>query len=298
MSDPTADPLALAATHYENFPVGSWLVPRAQRRHMHRIYAFARTADDLADEARDPVALAGYREAFTAHLDDPGRAASPLLRDLAASIRALDLPAQLFYDLLDAFALDLEVLRHDRASLFAYCRKSADPVGRLVLRVFGYRDEILDGLSDKICTALQLANHLQDIREDWLERQRIYFPTEDLARHGVAPDDLGGDRAGPGLRALVREWTDETAAMFAAGWPLTRRVRGRLAVELRAILAGAARVLRHLRRIDYDVLATHVRLTRGDKLGVLARALLTTRMPPEFQLPTQQTSPPPPSPSR
>ncbi len=293
-----ADPISLAATHYENFPVGSLLLPRRARVHLRRIYAFARTADDLADEARDAAALAAFRASFEAEVAaevaaqgmaagaarGAGRAGEtiPLLVDLAATIRELRLPVSLFLDLLDAFALDLTVRQHDRASLLAYCRKSADPVGRLVLRVFGHDEAALDALSDRVCTALQIVNHLQDVGPDWRERGRVYLPAEDLARRGVTLDDLGAASASSGLREVVHEWAQAAAAMFRDGFALTALVRGRLGAELRAILGGAALVLRGLRRIDYDVLATHVRLAKRDKVWIVGRALLSRRRPAEF----------------
>ncbi len=275
--------LRLAATHYENFPVGSWLLPRAERRHLHRIYAFARTADDLADELRSAPALADFRADFERHLTDPSTRSTPLLRDLCDSIVERELPSALFFDLLDAFALDLRQSRHDRQSLLAYCTKSADPVGRLVLRVFGHRDDEMDRLSDLVCTGLQLVNHLQDVREDWLERDRVYFPVEDFARHGVALEALAGTSTPAGLRDLLRGWADETRAMLRDGHALTGMVRGRLAAELRAILGGAGAVLRSLAAIDYDVLKTHVRLTRREKIAVVARALFRRRAPVELR---------------
>ncbi len=270
-----------AGVHYENFPVGSLLVPRRLRPHVHRIYAFARLADDLADEQRDAAALAEFRARFTAHLE--GRAADvPLFVDLCASIRELALEPQLCFDLLDAFAQDLRDKRHSEASLFAYCRKSADPVGRLVLRVFGHRDPALDALSDQICTGLQLLNHLQDVREDLQERDMIYLPQEDLRRFGVAEQDLCAPRATPQVVALIAHWDQRCAALFAAGFPLCARVRGRLRLELRAILHGAAAVLAGLRACGHDVLATHVRLTRWQKLRALVRALTSSQPPREF----------------
>ncbi len=274
--------LRLAAGHYENFPVGSWLVPRLQRRHLHRIYAFARIADDIADEDRDSHALAALRRSLRDHLADASVAGAPLLVELRTTIRELSLPEELFFDLLDAFAEDLERHRHDEASLLDYCRRSADPIGRLVLRVFGHDDPQMDQLSDRICTALQLVNHLQDIKEDLRDRGRIYFPEEDLARHGVTEADLRSDSASPAVRALVSEWADRTREMFREGWPLVGRVRGRLRIELRAILRGAAAVLRHMREADHDVLSTHLRLTRRAKARVMLGALVCSSMPKEF----------------
>ncbi|MFY9342135.1 MAG: squalene/phytoene synthase family protein, partial [Planctomycetota bacterium] len=194
----------LARRHYENFPVGSWLLPARARRHLHRIYAFARIADDLADERRDGPALAVYRADFLRHVE--GAATDvPLFTELAATIRECRLEVALFTDLLDAFAEDCVRTRYDRPGLLDYCRRSANPIGRLVLRVHGHRDPESDRLSDRICTALQLLNHLQDLGSDLRERDRIYFPGEDLARFQVADADLRAATAGPGVRALVRD---------------------------------------------------------------------------------------------
>ena len=277
-----ADFTRLAAAHYENFPVGSWLVPKALRPHIHRIYAFARTADDLADEARDAVALAAFRSAFVAHCD--GKAHDiPLFVDLCTSIREKALPRGLFLALLDAFQEDLERSRHDEASLLAYCTRSADPVGRLVLRVFGHVDARLDAWSDSICTGLQLLNHIQDLGEDYKERDRIYFPKEDFARFSVRESDLGAATATDSLRALVAHWTARTARMLGAGWPLLANVRGRLRLELRLVLCGAAAVVRAIRAEGHDVLAHHVRLGRAAKARTLVRALWRASMPLELR---------------
>ena len=275
--------MALAGKHYENFPVGSFLVPRQQRPHIHRIYAFARTADDIADEHQDAAALQAYRSSFVAHLQRAPARPVPLFVDLRATIHEFDLPQALFLDLLDAFAQDLEVHRYaDGEQLFSYCRKSADPIGRLVLRVFGEATPERDELSDQICTALQLLNHLQDIKEDLLERDRIYFPMPDLARFGVSEEDLRADSANQQVRALVGYWTNRVAEMFRAGWPLTGQVGMRLRLELRGILHGAGRVLARIRAIDHDVLRFHIRLSRWQKLQVLGSALVGTEMPVDF----------------
>lgn len=270
--------LLLAKRHYENFPVGSWLLPKAARRHLHRIYAFARTADDLADELADAPGLAAYRADFLAHLAGE-RADVPMFAALAETIRECALEVSLFTDLLDAFTQDLTVVRYDRAGLADYCRRSADPVGRLVLRVCGYRDATLDGWSDRICTALQLLNHAQDIGADLRDRGRIYVPRELLSEFSVAPEQLGAPRADAAVRALVLRWCDEIGAGFAAGWPLVTAVRGRLRWELRAILAGAAAVLRRIRAVDGDVLGARVHLTRGERLGSLFGGLCRRRAP-------------------
>lgn len=273
-----ADYLALARRHYENFPVGSWLLPRAARVHLHRIYAFARTADDLADERRDGPALAAFRAAFLRHLDDGARS-EPLFVDLVATIRDCQLERNLFLDLLDAFAQDCVQGRYDRNQLLDYCRRSADPIGRMVLRVHGYRDCALDLWSDRICTGLQLLNHLQDLRSDLLQRDRIYFPREDLARFGVEESALRADAAGPGVKALVQHWADWLGGEFAAGWPLVNAVRGRLRCELRAILHGAAAVLARMAAVDFDVLGGRVHLTKGERLRTVLAGLVRSRAP-------------------
>ncbi|MBL8755971.1 MAG: squalene synthase HpnC [Planctomycetes bacterium] len=272
--------LELAARHYENFPVGSWLLPAQARRHLHRIYAFARTADDLADELRDPVALAAFRAEFLRHLQGGARDV-PLFADLCATIAECRLEPGLFTDLLDAFAQDCVQKRYDLPQLLDYCRRSADPVGRLVLRVHGVREPGLDRLSDTICTALQLLNHLQDLGSDLATRDRIYFPAEDLARFGVGEADLRAASAGPGVRAFVRHWAERLGRDFASGWPLCARVRGRLRCELRAILRGAAAVLRRMRAVDFDVLGGRVHLTKWERVRTVFGGLLL-RSAPDF----------------
>lgn len=270
--------LALATSHYENFPVGSWLLPRAARLHLRRIYAFARTADDLADELRDGPALTAFRCDFLRHLDD-GVDDVRLFVDLRASIRECALETHLFTDLLDAFDQDLVQRRYDRAGLFAYCRRSADPVGRLVLRVCGHRDNRLDALSDRICTALQLLNHLQDLGEDLRVRDRIYFPQEDLKRFGVGEEQLRASHADAAVRALVQHWAHHTATEFAAGWPLVDAVGGRLRWELRAILRGAAGVLERIRAVGGDVLGHSTKLAAGARLRTVLGGLCLRRAP-------------------
>lgn len=264
--------LKLAQRHYENFPVGSWLLPKVARRHLHRIYAFARTADDLADELQDRAALASFREDFLRH-EDPGVRDVPLFGELFMTIREQGLELCLFTDLLDAFDQDCHQTRYSRQELIDYCRRSADPVGRLVLRVFGYRDAQMDAWSDQICTGLQLVNHLQDLREDLVERDRVYFPIEELEACGASVEDLRAERAGPEVRAFVLEQAERVGHNFAAGWPLIGAVRGRLRMELRAILRGAAAVLARIRAVDGDVLGGRVHLSKLQRAGTVLAGL-------------------------
>ncbi|MFN3243414.1 MAG: squalene synthase HpnC [Planctomycetota bacterium] len=270
--------LSLAQRHYENFPVGSWLLPKPARRHLHRIYAFARTADDLADELQDRAALGAFRDEFLRH-EEPTVTDVPLFTELWASIRACRLERSLFTDLLDAFDQDCHQTRYSRPQLLDYCRRSADPVGRLVLRVCGYHDERFDAWSDHICTGLQLVNHLQDLREDLLQRDRVYFPVEELEAAGASVDDLRAERASPAVRRFVLDQAQRVGAGFAAGWPLIGAVRGRLRLELRAILRGAAAVLARIRAVDGDVLGGNVHLGKLARVRTVFAGLLLPTEP-------------------
>ena len=281
LRDP-GDYLSLAKRHYENFPVGSWLLPKVSRLHLHRIYAFARTADDLADELQDRAALQAFRRDFLRHqVSASGTPANDiaLFAELRETIAACQLEQSLFTDLLDAFDQDCHQRRYDRPQLLDYCRRSADPIGRLVLRVSGYRDANLDAQSDRVCTGLQLLNHLQDMREDLLERDRIYFPIEELTAAGASEQDLRATQASPAVRRFVLAQADRIADDFAAGWPIVNGVAGRLRLELRAILRGAAAVLQRIRAVDGDVLSGNVHLSKVRRLGTVFAGLLSGREP-------------------
>ncbi len=259
------------------------MLPKVARAHLHRIYAFARTADDLADELQDAEALAAFRADFLRHLtnDAAGKPVSdvPLFAELRTTIEQCQLEQSLFTDLLDAFDQDCHQRRYDRPQLLDYCRRSADPIGRLVLRVSGYRDAQLDAYSDRACTGLQLLNHLQDLREDLLERDRIYFPIEELNACGAHEDDLRAEKASPEVRRFVLEQADRIADDFSAGWQVVNGVRGRLRLELRAILHGAAAVLQQIRKVEGDVLGGNVHLSKWRRVGTVFGGLLSAREP-------------------
>jgi hydroxysqualene synthase len=272
----------LARSHYENFPVGSVLVPKPLRRHFYSIYAFARTADDFADE--------GYEEQHgeeerLALLDewlqmlrdsDQGRAAHPVFVALAETRRQFDLPLALFEDLLSAFSQDVRVRRYETfAQLIDYCRRSANPVGRLILRLFGCQDEQSDRRSDDICTALQLANHWQDVGVDLL-KDRIYLPAEDLARFGLSYADVGRRVASANFVALMRHEVRRAREMFAAGKPLCLTAGGRLGLELRAVWTGGTRILDRIEANGCDVFTRRPVITTSDKLRVLVNAASKT----------------------
>jgi squalene synthase HpnC len=268
----------LARSHYENFPVGSFLVPRNLRRHFYSIYAFARTADDFADEGRGAdytderrlAQLDGWREQMYQAFE--GKATHPVFIALSATRSEFELPISLFDDLLSAFSQDVVKRRYESFDqLKDYCHRSANPIGRLILLLFGYRDSQLHEQSDDICTALQLANHWQDIAID-LEKDRVYLPAEDLDRFGVAVDDLKSSSAAGGFNELMRFEVARTREYFLRGKPLCLSVGGRLGLELRAVWAGGWRILDRIEENDYDVFARRPVITLADKWRVVLAA--------------------------
>jgi squalene synthase HpnC len=270
---------ALAARHYENFPVASWLLPRAMRPHIAAIYAFARTADDFADEPhRDAHERLRLLEDWRARLHRAVRTqddgADPVFVALGNTIRRCDLPVQLFDDLLSAFQQDVTVHRYQTwDELLDYCRRSANPVGRLVLRVAGVRDNDAERASDALCTALQLANFWQDLGTDW-QNGRLYVPLQEIAAAGAAERDLDAARMTPQWRSAVRVCVAKTRAFFDAGRPVADAVHGRLRLELRATWLGGTRILQKIENVDFDTLHSRPKLGAGDALGILAAMLL------------------------
>jgi phytoene synthase len=269
----------LARSHYENFPVGSLLIPRRLQKHFHSIYAFARTADDFADERLDPPRTAEERLALLREwrlmLNEvyQGRPSHPIFVALAETVRQFELPIELFEDLLSAFSQDVTVQRYSTfADLLDYCRRSANPVGRLVLLLFGRREETLLRRSDSICTALQLTNHWQDLSID-LAKDRLYLPKEDLARFGVTVDDIVARRHPDRFRELMAFQVARTRELFEDGKGLASNVQGRLGIELRAVWLGGRRILERIEASRYDVLSSRPVLTRLDRLKILASAL-------------------------
>lgn len=272
------DPSALARSHYENFPVGSFLLPKAKRAHVHRLYAFARVADDIADEMRDRAALAAWREATRRALaGERGSEVPQLLIDLAETVRSCALDEALLFRLLDAFDRDLVQDRYeDEDDLRSYCRDSADPVGRLMLQIFDSANPRNEALSDAICTGLQLLNHAQDVRKDWLERQRIYIPQTEMDAHGVALADFDAEDSSPGMRACVAGLAQIAREGFREGWSLPRKIGGRFGLELASILSAASLVLERLDACDYDVFRTRPKIKKRDGPRVLLRAMRRT----------------------
>ncbi|MDR2637670.1 MAG: squalene synthase HpnC [Zoogloeaceae bacterium] len=263
--------------HYENFPVASFLLPPAMRAPIEAIYRFARAADDIADEgeATPEERLAGLA-AFHAELDrlEAGQpSAHPVFQPLAPVIAQYRLPFSLFRDLLDAFAQDVGKKRYaDYAELLDYCRRSANPVGRLVLHLRGNPTPEMCAQSDAICSALQQINFWQDVMIDW-QKGRVYLPREDLARFEVSEADIGAARVTSQWRALMAFQVERTRALMESGAPLVRQLSGRLAWEIRCTVQGGLRILEKTREADYDVFRHRPVLTFRDWLLIAARAV-------------------------
>ncbi len=261
-----ANPISVAQ-HYENFPVGSWLVPRRLRPAFAAIYRFARYGDDVADEGDLPAA-ARLAELAGLHAALEGGPAHPLVTPLLPVIARHDLAREHLHALLDAFEQDARGARHaDFDALLDYCRRSANPVGALVLTLFGCDDATNRKHSDAICTALQLINFLQDLAPDW-RRGRLYIPLDEL--HDAGLDEAQFDaavragRAPAPLRALVAAQSRRAAELLRIGKPLVKAVPFRLGCELRAVLAGARRVLAKLERGEFDPIARRPALRWAD----------------------------------
>jgi hydroxysqualene synthase len=269
----------LTRSHYENFPVGSALIPKRLRKHFYSIYAFARIADDFADEGYGK----GHSEGERLDLLDQwqrmlieslaGRASHPVFVALAETVSEFDLPSALFEDLISAFAQDVTVRRYESFDhLLDYCRRSANPIGRLVLMLFGYRDRQRHQWSDDICTALQLANHWQDVAVD-LDKDRLYLPLEELQRFDLSVDDLKRRDASHGFRRLMKFEVERTRALFERGRPLCTSVSGRLGLELRSVWLGGMRILDRTEENAYDVFTKRPVITSTDKLKILLGAV-------------------------
>ncbi len=268
---------SLARTHYENFPVASRLLPRRLRRPLAVIYAFARSADDLADEGeRSPEQRLAALDAMDAQLDAIARGDFPsdgLFRLLAEVIDRHNLPVAPFADLLSAFRQDVTRRRYASfGELMDYCRRSANPVGRLVLALAAREDDRSLGESDAICSALQLINFLQDLGQDWHEHGRIYIPQDEMARFGVTDAHFEQRISDPAMRKLLDFQIARTRRLLRAGAPLCRRLGGRLGLEIRAIVLSGERVLERLAAPRAD-LFDRPRLDRRDRLRILWRAL-------------------------
>lgn len=270
-------------THYENFPVASLLCPPHLRAPIAAIYAFARTADDLADEGDASTAqrladLAAYRadlHAIAAGTAPSARWASVFV-PLAPVLRQTQLPVPLLDDLLSAFAQDVRKTAAaagyaDRAELLDYCRRSANPVGRLMLRLYKADTPANLELSDKICTALQLINFWQDVAVDW-QKQRIYLPLADMERFGVDEACIAGGQVTRPFSALMDFEIQRARTMMLQGAPLARRLPGRIGWELRLVVQGGLAILDKIEGVGYDVFTRRPALGKTDWLRLIWRA--------------------------
>lgn len=262
--------------------MASWLLPARMRPHVAAIYAFARAADDFADEPGmpDDERLRLLDEWGEGLRGNATKATAPVFQALHHTIESCDLPIELFEDLLSAFRQDVTKHRYDMwTEVLDYCRRSANPVGRLVLRVAGHRDHpALDRESDAVCTALQLTNFWQDFNRDW-RNGRLYAPREDWERMGARLEDLDARRMTPEWRATLVELVQRTRELFDAGRAICDDVRGRLGWELRATWLGGRRILDRLERAEYDVFARRPTLGLADA-PVLLWQLATWPSPP------------------
>jgi squalene synthase HpnC len=268
----------LTRTHYENFHIATIFLPRKVRPQFESIYAYCRVAEDLGDEVDDPVVATRLLDAWGSMLDEcydtPQRSMHPVFVALHESIRACDLPRQLFADLLIAFKVEQVKTEYETwEELLHYSHYSANPVGRLVLWVYGYREERLALLSDKICTALQLANLWQDVVED-KERGRRYLPAESLKRFGVDEGQIEGRIFTPEFRAMVQDLVVRTRAMLDEGGEISRYVDRELAVTLNLFRNGGDAILDGIVAQDYDVLRGRPVVTKAKKLSLLAGSLM------------------------
>ncbi len=293
----------IAEAHYENFPVGSILVPKLLQPAIHALYAFMRTADDFSDENRRPgdeQERLGYLRTWDAMLTDceQGHAEHPIFIALRDTLKQHRLPALWLHDLLKAFMMDCTIREYKTFDdVLEYCRYSANPVGRLILTLFGYRDQERYHFSDAICTALQLANHWQDVAVD-LKKDRVYLPQEDLKQFGLTTQDLfklsspagvgGGSMDLPagrqvprpeaagddGFKRLMAFEVERAHALFVKGQPLLDLVQGRLRLELKFTWSGGVKILEKIKQANFNVFDQRPVVTKLDWFLIGLRSLI------------------------
>jgi squalene synthase HpnC len=271
----------LAESHYENFHVASWFLPEELRPHFHAIYAYCRISDDLGDEVRDPAAALALLDLWGRELDAcyQGKTRHPVFVALAETIRECSIPKDPFADLLKAFRQDQTVTRYKTMEdVLAYCRYSANPVGRLVLHACGETGEEQFRLSDATCSALQLANFWQDVRGDYA-RGRIYLPQADMEFFRVKEVTLAEGIATPEFCGLMRCEVDYTRGLFEEGFPLIGMVRRDLAVDLDLFSRGGLEILRAIERQSYDVLSARPAISKRTKAKLALWAVASKLLP-------------------
>src|ERR1700756_5094111 len=267
----------LATRHYENFNVASWLLPRQLHQHFYNLYAYCRWADDLGDEIPGRERALELLDWWERELDAcyEGRPSHPVFVALRETIVAKDVPKQPFADLLKAFRQDQTVKRYPTwDAVLGYCVYSANPVGRLVLYLCGYRDDERQRLSDATCTALQLANFWQDVARD-LEKGRIYIPLDIAADHGLTETEIVQRVFDERYVELMKDLIARTRALFAEGMPLAKTVDARLSVDLEMFSRGGLAVLDAIESAGYDTLHHRPSIGKGTQARLLGRALVT-----------------------
>jgi squalene synthase HpnC len=269
--------LPVPVDHYENFPVASWLLPQHLRQPVEAIYRFARTADDIADEGDAPAAarleqLAAYHAELD-HIERGETSAHPVFEPLAAAIREHAIPISPFRDLLSAFAQDVEKKRYAHfGEVMDYCRRSANPVGRLMLHLYGDRDPRHLAYSDAICSSLQLINFLQDIAIDY-SKGRIYLPQDELAAHHVSATQIAQGDARGLWHMMMHKQIERARKLLQAGAPLGKQLKGRIGLELRVTILGGETILRKLHADPGCVFHSRPVLTKKDWISMLGRGL-------------------------
>lgn len=264
----------LATSHYENFSVVTWFLPARLHQHFYNVYSYCRISDDLGDEVGNPQVSLGLLDEWEAELnacyDNTPR--HPVFVALRETVRQCDIPREPFANLLKAFRQDQTVTRYPTfEDLRGYCVNSADPVGRLVLYVCGYRDEERQRLSDYTCTALQLANFWQDVIVDYA-KDRIYLPLEDLRGFGVTEDQIAQRRCTPNFVDLMKFEVERAREWFEHGLPLASKLQKELAVDIELFSRGGEEILNAIEAQGYDVLKARPTLSKRRKFLLLARA--------------------------
>jgi squalene synthase HpnC len=266
----------LARSHYENFSVATWFLPKHLRQHFYNVYSYCRISDDLSDETGDTSASLQLLDEWEKELDAcyEGSPRHPVFVALAGTVLQFNIPKQTFADLLTAFRQDQRVTRyHTFDDLLGYCRYSANPVGHLVLYLGGYRDTERQHLSDFTCTALQLANFWQDVSADY-EKGRIYLPLEDLRNHGVAESDIANNNNSPQFLEMMRFEVQRAREWFDHGLPLVEQVSRELAIDIELFSRGGQEILNAIERQNYAVLGNRPAISKTRKLALVARAAL------------------------
>ena len=265
----------LATRHYENFHVVSFLLPKRLHQDFYNVYSYCRWADDLGDEMGDTAESLRLLAWWSEQLDAlyAGQAAHPVFLALRETVKRHAIPREPFADLIRAFVQDQTVTRYrTRADVLAYCRYSANPVGRLILHLCGYTDAERQRLSDATCSALQLANFWQDVTVD-LEKDRVYIPLDDLERHGATVEDLFARRETPQFLAAMRDIVAWARALFVEGLPLSSKVNRRLALDIDLFSRGGMRVLDKIEELNYGVLSRRPVISKGERVRLLVASL-------------------------